>query len=162
MSIEKYQQLEGAYGSDTLTYPCSRVSLAYSSLLDFQCRFHPVCTSDVLSNTYLQTLFDAYRQLDSRNATENAFTLEGTLFSQIQAHRVLCQLAKDVIEDARQQYLSSSIITASMIDSMLFGQQPDASLAQFQATLSDEFLSNLQLMRGVGQSNAFVSLYSTN
>ena len=150
------------YDVNDFSCPCSQVSITYSSFIDFQCSFHPVCTSEFLTDSYLQQLFEIYQQLNVRDATANAFTLQGTIFSHFQALRILCDLAKDAVQDARQHYLTSSIIFTSMTDQNLFETQINASLARFQSTLSGEFLSNLQLFRGIAQGNAFVSLYSTN
>jgi hypothetical protein len=161
-SLEQYQQLQQLYDVGALDCPCSQVSITYSSFIDFECSFHPVCTSEFLSDSYLKQLFEIYQQLDVRDATTNAFTLQGTLFSHFQALRILWDLTKDAVQDARQQYLTSSIISVSMLYQNLFEKQTNTSLKRFESTLSDEFLTNVQLFRGMAQGNAFVSLYSTN
>ena len=161
-SLEQYQELQTMYDGDTVDCPCSHVSITYASFIDFECSFHPVCKSDFLSQSYLRHLFEIYQQLDVKDVTRNAFTLQGTHFSHFQALRTLCDLAHDAVQDARQQYVASSIVSASMIDHHLFEKQINSSLSRFKATLSEEFLSNLQLIRGIVQGNAFVSLYSTN
>ena len=161
-SLEQYRQLQAMYDTDAVDCPCSHVSITYASFVDFECGFHPVCKSEFLGEPYLQQLFRIYQQLDVKDAARNAFTLRGTLFSHYQALRILCDLAQDAVRDARQQYLASSIIAASVIEHGRFTKQIDASLARFEATLSEEFSSNLKLVRGMVQGNAFVSLYSTN
>ena len=161
-SLGQYEQLQQQYGADAVDCPCSQASITYASFIDFDCRFHPVCTSDFVSNVYLQQLFRVYSGLDVTYAPLNAFTLAGTAFAHFQALRILCDLAIDTFKDARRQHLTSSVFSASMIGSSRFEQQINTSLNRFNATLPDEFLSSLQLIRGMVQSNAFVSLYSTS
>jgi hypothetical protein len=161
-SLQQFQQLQQHYGADVFNCPCSQVSITYSSFIDFECGFHPVCTSQFISDSYLQELFELYKELDKQSATTNAFTLYGTMFSHFQVLRTLCNLVRDAFQDARQQYLTSSIISAYMIDYNLFDKQMNTSMAAFYSALPNEFLGNLQLVRGMMQGNAFVSLYSTN
>jgi hypothetical protein len=121
-SLEQYQQLQQQYGVDALNCPCSQVSITYSSFIDIECGFHPVCTSQFISDSYLHQLFQIYNGLDTEYATANAFTLQGTIFSHFQVLLTLCNLARDAFTDARQEYLTSSLISASMIDYNLFDE----------------------------------------
>lgn len=161
-SLGVYQELQQQYGPDRFSYPCSRASITYSSFIDFECEFHPVCKSEFISDFSLQKLFEIYNGLNIQDARTNAFTIRGTIFPRFQALRILCNLAKDALQDTREEYLTSSFIAASMIDKNVFDTQMNTSLTQFQSTLPDEVLINLQFIRGMVQSNAFVSLYSTN
>ncbi|CAF1406566.1 unnamed protein product [Adineta steineri] len=161
-SLEQYQQLQQRYGLDAVSCPCSRLSITHSSFITLQCSFHPVCTSLFVSDSYLQELFQLYNDLDSTYATSNAFTLQGTVFSHFQALAALCNLVKDSVNDAQQQYLISSIISTLMIDFDLLEKETNASLIKFQSTLPNSFLNSLQMIRGLMQGNGFVSAYSTN
>ena len=161
-SFKQYQQFQMQYSADTVNCPCSQFSITYSSFIDIDCDFHPVCRSAFISHAYLQELFQAYNALGTRYPKDDAFTLQGTIFSHFQALFSLCNLATDDVADARQRYLTSSFILTAMVDHNLFDKQTNASLTQFKSTLSNEFLNNLQLVRGMTQSNALMSLYSTN
>ncbi|CAF4146509.1 unnamed protein product, partial [Adineta steineri] len=146
-SLKQYQELQQQYGIETVTCPCSQLSITYSSFIDLEYDFHPVCTSQFISHEYLQQLFQIYNSLDSTYARDNAFTLQGTMFSHFQALLILCNLVKDAVSDARQDYLTSSVISASMIDYNTFNEQMNASLSQFKSTLPNQFLNNFQLIR---------------
>ena len=161
-SLGVYHDLQQQYGVDDFNCPCSQVSITYSSFIDIECDFHLVCKSEFMSDFYLQRLFEIYSGLNIHDARKNAFTLGGTIFPHFQALQILCNLAKDAFQDAREQYLTSSIISASMVDRNLFDKQINSSLTRFQSTLPDEFVSNLQFVLGVFHGNALVSLYSTN
>ncbi|CAF4180388.1 unnamed protein product, partial [Adineta steineri] len=161
-SLKQYQELQQQYGIETVTCPCSQLSITHSSFIDLEYDFHPVCTSPFISHDYLQQLFQIYNSLDSTYARDNAFTLQGTMFSHFQALLILCNLVKDAVNDARQNYLTSSVISALMIDYNTFNEQMNASLSQFKSTLPNQFLNNFQLIRDMVQANGLVSLYSSN
>ena len=161
-SLEQYQYLQHRYGLDAVSCPCSQLSVTHSSFIKLECNFHPVCTSHFISDLYLQELFQIYNDLDTTYAVSNAFTLQGTIFSHFQALFSLCNLAKDAVNDAQQQYLTSSIASAYMIDFHLFDKEINASLINFQSTLSNSFLISLQMIRGIMQGNGLISGYSTN
>ena len=161
-SLGVYHELQQQYGVDHFNCPCSRVSIMYSTFADFECDFHPVCKSEFMSDVYLRKLFAIYNELNIQDARQNAFTIRGTIFAHFQALLILCNLAKDAFQDARKQYLTSSIIAASMLDKKMFDKQMNTSLTRFQSTLPDEILSNLQFILGVFHGNALISLYSTN
>lgn len=161
-SVEQYQELERDYGADTVYCPCSQLSIKYSSFIHLEYSFHAVCTSPFISHAYLQELFLVYNSLNQNYTKDNAFTLKGTLFSHFQALLILCNLVKDGVNDARQTYFTSTIISTSIIDDNLFYKQTNASLSHFQSTLPNKFLNNLRLIRGMTQGNGLVSLYSTN
>ena len=161
-SFKQYVELQKTYGSAALNCPCAQVSITFSSFIDYECSFHPVCSSEFVSEAFVEQLYQIYRRLRASDATSNAYTLRGTAFSHFQALEILCDLVKDAVKIARQNYLSSSILFPTMIDNQVFNQQINSSLSRFQATLSEEFLTSLQLARGMFQANGFISLYSTN
>ncbi|CAF1007772.1 unnamed protein product [Adineta steineri] len=161
-SFEQYQQLQQRYGSDAVSCPCSRSSITYSAFIKLECDFHPVCTSHFISDSYLQELFELYNDLDTAYASSNAYTLQGTIFTHFQTLLALCNLAKDFITDAQQQYLASSVVSTYISDSDLFETETNASLVNFRTTLPNSFVNSLQLIRGLIQGNGLVSAYSTN
>ena len=100
--------------------------------------------------------------MNQQEATENAFTLKGTIFAHFQALQALCNLTRDAVHNVREQFLASAMVFAFMINRHVFQNQINTSLAQFEGLMIDEFLTNLQFIRGIMQGNALVSLYSSN
>ncbi|CAF0974370.1 unnamed protein product [Adineta steineri] len=113
-SLEQYQQLQERYGLAAVSCSCSRSSITQSTFIELECKFHPVCTSHFVSDSYLQELFELYNDLDTTYASSNAYTLQGTIFTHFQTLLVLCNLAKDFALDAQQQYLASTRFFASI------------------------------------------------
>ncbi len=161
-SLDQFQQLQQQYSSDALNCPCSHLSIIYSSFVNLKCDFHQVCTSQFVSNSYLQELFLLYNELDISQAATNAYTVQGTIFTHFQALLILCNLAQDAVNDARQQFLDSSFVSATMLDFTLFDKETNSSLANFISTLPNSFTNSFQLIRSMTQANGLVSGYSTN
>ncbi|CAF3582183.1 unnamed protein product, partial [Adineta steineri] len=161
-SFGQYQQLQQRYGSDAVSCPCSRSSIIRSAFIELECDFHPVCTSHFISDSYLHDLLELYNNLNTTYAAMNVFTLQGTIFSHFQALLALCNLAKDFVTDAQQQYLASSLVSTYISDFDLFETETNTSLANFRTTLPNSFVNSLQMIRGLMQGNGLVSAYSTN
>ncbi|CAF1007600.1 unnamed protein product [Adineta steineri] len=161
-SLQQYQQLQQRYGLAAVSCSCSRSSIPYSTFIELECDFHPVCKSHFISDSYMQELFELYNDLDTTYASSNAYTLQGTIFTHFQTLLVLCNLAKDFVSDAQQQYLASSVVATGISDVDLFETETNSSLVNFRTTLPNLFLNSLQLIRSLIQGNGLVSAYSTN
>ncbi|CAF1375969.1 unnamed protein product [Adineta steineri] len=161
-SLEQYQQLQQRYGLGAVSCSCSRSSIPYSTFIELECDFHPVCTSHFISSSYLQELFELYNDSDTTYASSNAYTLQGTIFTHFQTLLALCNLTKDFVSDAQQQYLASSVVSTYLTDFDLFETETNTSLVNFRMTLPNSFVNSLQLVRGLIQGNGLVSAYSTN
>ncbi|CAF1141419.1 unnamed protein product [Adineta ricciae] len=161
-SLEEYEQLQQQYSIDAINCPCFHFSIPYSSFIELEFDLHQVCGSEFVSDWYIKELFQIYNQLNYFHAKWNAFTLQGTCFTQFQTLAVLCSHVKDIINDGRQQFLASSVISANIIDNSALNTQINTSLMKFQSTLPNVFLNTFHLLRGMIQSNGMVSSYSTN
>ncbi|CAF0984316.1 unnamed protein product [Adineta steineri] len=161
-SLEQYKHLQERYGLAAVSCVCSQSSIPYSTFIELECDFHPVCTSHFVSDSYLQELFELYNALDTTYASSHAYTLQGTIFTHFQTLLALCNLARDFVSDAQQQYLASSVVSTYISDFDLFETETNTSLANFRTTLPNSFVNSLQMIRGLMQGNGFVSAYSTN
>ncbi|CAF1040115.1 unnamed protein product [Adineta ricciae] len=161
-SLDQYRELEHRYGIDAISCPCTQLSIPYASFVETTFNFHELCGSQFVSNIFIQNLFQVYNGLNNSDPKLIVFTLEGTAFSRFQSLAILCNITADIIHDGRQQFLSSSVISAYMIDIDLFNQQTNAALEKFQSTLPQTYINSLELLRSLTQGNGLVSLFSTN
>ncbi|UJR16806.1 hypothetical protein I4U23_003705 [Adineta vaga] len=123
-SLDEFQQLQQRYDSNAVNCP--------------------LCSSQFISESFLQELYRLYNQLDVSKAAINAFTLQ------------------DAANDAREKFLASSFVSASMLEFQLFDKLINASLTNFLGTLPNSFSNSLRLIRGMTQANSLVSAYTTN
>lgn len=161
-SLDQFKQMQQRYGSNALNCPRTHLTIVYSSFVNIKCDFHQVCTSQFVSESYLQELYRLYNGLDTSQTASNAFTLQGTIFPHFQSLHVLCNLGQDAVNDAQQKFLASSFVSVNMIGFDLFEKLINASLVDFLMTLPNSFSNSLQLMRGMTQANGLVSGYTTS
>jgi hypothetical protein len=140
--------------------PCSNLSIEQSTFIQIEPIFHEICSSDFVSENWLNILFKNYQQQNL--STLKSFTYEGTAFVYFQLMKIICNLAKQSVIDLREQFLSQSIISIEVPDLDLFTRQTEFSLNSFQSSISYELLFSLQIFYQLSLSNSFMSAYSTN
>ena len=93
---------------------------------------------------------------------EHVLTFDHTAFSHFQSLSIMCRLARQAVVDDRDLFLSTSVVTSQMPDADLFHLNTNSTFRDFQSSLSDSFIHNLQMFRRLSQGSGLVSLYSTN
>lgn len=130
-SLDTYERLLNAY-PDSLMCPCSELSISYSSFVSLTPHFHSVCSSDFISDRWLEYLYrhnaSSYISADIR-CVGNA---------QFQILRTLCQSSKEAIDNA----LQAKFTLAAPINSR--GALLPSELIHSQAKIvTDGFISNI-------------------
>ncbi|CAF4012189.1 unnamed protein product [Rotaria sp. Silwood1] len=164
-SADDYVKLTKKYTSHSSTSklecPCKIVSIAHSSYIhQLEPSFHDICSSDAISNEWLNILFEIYLNLDYPPSYIHTF--EGTAFAHYQALKMMCDLIKEAVDAARTLFMSSTVITSQMIYPDQFEKDTKAAIEQFQRNIPNNFLHVLELVRGFNQANGLISVYSTN
>ena len=159
-SLQNFQRLQQLYGPTAVECPCSRLSVDRATFHQVEPIFHQVCSSDFVSSDWLDSLFNSYA---NQNASEtNSYTFAGTGFAHFQSLRLICDLTRQAVNDARDLFLETQVVSASMLNYDLFDGLTSAALTSFQSTVSNSFIQSLQLLLGMAQGNGLVSGYSTN
>lgn len=159
-SLAQYQHLQDLDGSITIDCPCTQMSFAYATFYQIEPVFHQICSSDFVRTDWLNVLFEKYT---NHNASENSsMTWTGTAFAYFQSLCITCDLTKQAVVDARNLFLQTQMVSASMIKKNLFDEQTTARLTSFQSTISKNFIHILNILLGMAQGNGLVSAYSTN
>ncbi|UJR15994.1 hypothetical protein I4U23_002913 [Adineta vaga] len=126
-SLTTYNKLEKLY-SDTLRCPCSITAVPYDRFMTLSPTLHQICSSDFVKDRWLTIVQSAadYTTEDWRNRA----------YSQHQLLSHLCQLARNTIDDAVQQFLLQSFIVSSVLSQSEFNTQLNATLNQlFEVTI---------------------------
>ena len=105
-SLDTYERLLNAY-PNTLSCPCSELSIPYSSFVTLTPVFHPVCSSDFVSDRWLAYLYhedaSSYVSADIRSVGN----------AQFQLLRTLCESSKQAIANAFQSTFTSQALINS-------------------------------------------------
>ncbi|CAF0850861.1 unnamed protein product [Adineta ricciae] len=103
-TLSTYRQLLDLY-PDTLSCPCSQLSLSYSTFVTLTHHLHPICLSDFIKESWFSYLYydnsSSYKPIDIRSVGN----------AQFQLLRTLCEFSERVIEDAFKTTFVASVFT---------------------------------------------------
>ncbi|CAF1391503.1 unnamed protein product [Rotaria sordida] len=155
-TIKKYSELYSIY-SETLTCPCTTISIDYKAFLHVKHTFHQICISFYVS--------DNWRQILSLSSLNNAFYFRDFRASCkffFQALSTFCELTNKTISDSLTRFYSTQYISAAVVSSDLLYLQMQSIFEQFISLITNELLLSLQMIQNTTQANALFSARWTN
>ena len=154
-TFEQYSQLYSQY-SQTLTCPCTQISINYENFIHIQYTLHQVCTSFFITDQWLYyfnpPVLTNYFSDDFRWTGSYAF----------QALRMFCELTNTTIINSLDRFYSNQYVTASITSDRVFRAQSQQLIDQFKSSTINTFLLSLSLVRNTTQGNALFSSTKTN
>ncbi|CAF0821126.1 unnamed protein product [Adineta steineri] len=137
--------------------PCSRISISYDQFTSINVRFHQVCSSDFISDRWIQSIFTG------SNTTyfylEDFRTYGSAAF---QALASFCRLSKNNALQSITLFNQLSLISPEILTQSVFQSQIDASIEQFQLTTPNEFRTQLNLVQEMTTLSKLQSALQTN
>lgn len=159
--IKLRKEYNGRSSVSKFQCPCQTLSITFSSYIhQLEPFFHEICSSNIVSDAWLQILYEGYMKLN--HSWTDAFTFPGTAFAKYQALARMCDLVKESVSLARTLFFNSISIALEIVDQNEFEQNTMNDIKEFQRTIPKNFIRELELVRGLSQANGFVSAYSTN
>ena len=137
--------------------PCTRASIAYSEFTSFQNTFHPICSSDFVTDRWIKALFTG------SNATyfySHDFRTQAG--AQFQALAALCRLVKLTTDTSVIKFQMGSITNPTLFSSHVLRSKVEALIDEFQQTAANHFRTQLHLIRQLLTGNQVVSFLQTN
>ncbi|CAF1400286.1 unnamed protein product [Adineta steineri] len=137
--------------------PCSRISISYDRFTSINVKFHQVCTSDFISDRWIQSIFTG------SNATyfylEDFRTYGSAAF---QALASFCHLSKTSALQSVALFNQMSLISTETLTQSVFQSQINASIEQFHLTTPNEFKTQLNLIQSMTTHSRLQSGIQTN
>lgn len=154
-SVTKYYELYEDH-PQTLTCPCSRISMPYSSFFRVNYILHPVCQSIYVSKEFIEYMYVAtpYYQSSAELLT-NGFAVFQTLSS-------LCHVAEETITINLQHFFSRHYISTTTVTSSLLQNQFKEIFEQFITSITQSLLTSLKSIRATTQINGLMTAKFTN
>ncbi|CAF1641592.1 unnamed protein product, partial [Adineta ricciae] len=159
-SYYNYIKFQDKHKDISINCPCTKLSTIRSTFYDIKPIFHDICSSDFISYRWTYSLFTIYRNLV--RLPINAFTFRGTAYRYFQSLAILCNLTKQAVADAQNLFLTTYVVSDQMLNPTIFYLSTNSTFKDFQLTLSNDFIHNLNMFRDLSQGNSLVSVYSTN
>lgn len=142
--------------SNTLKCPCENIAVAYKEFVNVKPIYHEICSSDFVSQRWLDFLFEKnmsyYFQLDFRYSATALF----------QTLQTLCQQAQKTINDKLIEFDSLQLIASELISNKTFSIQTNSSFETFKATTLSLFQNLINLFRSMIINNHLLSAQDTN
>jgi len=154
-TFTQYSQLYTTY-SQTLTCPCTQISINYNKFLHIHYTLHQICNSVFITQNWFyylsyasgQTLFNS----DIRWIGPYSF----------QALNGFCQSINKIIVDSLEQFYSNHYISVSVTPSSLFQSQVQSFVDQFRSSITNNYLLSPSIIQDTTQSNGLFSGRWTN
>ena len=156
-SFSTYQDLK-THVPNSIQCSCSHSSIKYQSFLTIIPRFHPICSSEFVSDLWIKYLYgegDSALQFPSTD-------FRATANNQFQLLASLCQLSQKIIHDSLLQHETSDLINAQLLSPNLLDEELRTIINEFQLTIPNLFLSTINLIREMTGANMIMSTLSIN
>ncbi|CAF2585350.1 unnamed protein product [Rotaria sp. Silwood2] len=155
-SQARYEELQILH-ANTLQCTCTHVAIPYKKFITIDANFHQVCSSDFVQDVWLDFLFGigfwAYQITSDIRGRGSAY---------FQLLSELCILSQITFNNAVDQFLEKSYVSAQVKSQSQFLSQMDIILEQFKITTPYRFSRALQLVRDITNGNSFISAYVLN
>ena len=161
-SLKEYRSLYDSH-SDTLSCPCTSISIDHSAFLKLSPSFHQVCSSDLVTPHWIFGIIANQTYEFLYNFTSSTWydfrLLGGSSFLTI---ALLCDVASTTVTDGLTSFGSSSLITSKVMSENELKAQGLALMDLFIVTITNEFINSLRTIRETSQANALISGHGTN
>ena len=137
--------------------PCSRASVSYGEFTSIQSTFHQVCSSDFVSDRWIEAIFSGSNSTYFYLAD---FRTSGS--AQFQALASFCRLATASVAESISLFYRASMVSPQAQSDIVVQSQAQAVMDQFLLTAPDQFRAQLQLVREMTLGNTLVSELQTN
>lgn len=154
-SYSLYMQLYTQY-PNTLTCPCTRISVPYKNYVQLNASYHEVCTSSFVEDKWINLLLSS--QITIFASTEFRFT--GPAF--FQALASFCRLTQKLIENELNNFANTLFITADVMPEDLFMEQILATTDSFISHMETNFMNLISSSQLLTNANGLTSGFFTN
>ena len=157
-SFHTYKQLEEKYG-DQLTCSCTSIEIIYGEIINIKSIFHPICSSQYISNEFIDHLVSNVSPKISIYQTRDYRRL---ILSHIFYLKELCRISIESVENSIEHFLSTSFVTKDLLIENNFNNHISLAIEQTKQNARSVLNSIFFLIRNVTFGNAIMSTHGTN
>lgn len=137
--------------------PCSRGSVSYGDFASLEPRFHQVCSSDFVSNRWIETIFSGS---NSTYFYLGDFRRFGS--GHFQALASFCRLSMANIQESISTFKLTTLTSLSILSEIVLRQQTEVAFEQLTSIARKRFAAQLTLISQMTVANRLVSGLQTN
>ncbi|CAF4268451.1 unnamed protein product, partial [Adineta steineri] len=125
----QFIQLQQDY-PQTLSCPCTEISMNYSTFITIQPHYHQLCSSDLISDKWIEYIVGSIS--DDGVYYTNDYRVTG--YSQFQLLTMFCQQAQQAIDDALRVFLQTTFISSQVLTQQSFQVQINSVIETWKLT----------------------------
>ncbi|CAF4213438.1 unnamed protein product [Adineta steineri] len=149
-TVDIYLKLQAQY-PETLTCPCSSISIDYKQFISFQPTFHQVCSSDFVTTNWINS-FESYEILYAQDIR----SLGSIYFTTLSK---FCNLSLETINNALFSFNSTKYVTRNVQLLDFFQTQTEKIIGDLEKSTINSFLQLLSIYKYTFIGNALFSGY---
>ncbi|CAF1058478.1 unnamed protein product [Rotaria sordida] len=120
-------------------------------------RIHQICSSNFVSNDWIDYI---YNTIDPFQLNYTDFRT--TAIGQYQLLASLCQLSRQVLNDALSDLSTSHFIETELLSYNLLYERIQSTFKEFQMTIPNSFLNSLSVIRQTTGANMLMNMFMTS
>ncbi|CAF1532558.1 unnamed protein product [Adineta ricciae] len=150
-----YTNLQKKY-SNSLTCSCTKATIVYQHFVDINALFHRVCSSDFISQQWIDFLF----QVDSTSIYP--IDIRTSLSAMWQLINYFCQSSITTVVDALDQFKKSSLISLMLLTEDFLAAKIQSTLNSLIEMVSLNFIQSISIVNKITHANQLMTALSTN
>jgi len=154
-SYDQFLSLSGVY-SQTLSCPCTNLSIAYDQFIYLNATYHQVCES-VYTTPVWQQLIDS--TANENQTSWNFRYIGGPLFSVLNS---FCYLSSTTVTDGIIEFNATQLISGTALSLDIFNSEVEGFIRLFISTTTREFTRLREMIRDQIQYDGILSGLYTN
>ena len=156
-SLGTYQDLL-QHHAGSLQCSCSQIAITYDVFLDIQPHFHSICSSDFVSEAWIQHVFANSSLIAAHSKTD----FLASAVSQFQLLASLCGLSQDTTDTSHAQLLNSALVETQLLPINLLNDRVQFRVNTSRFSTVNTFINTLDLVRDTTGANMFTSAVYNN
>jgi hypothetical protein len=154
-TVNFYTELQTKY-SQTILCPCTQISINYQKFISFHPTFHQICSSDFVTEKWLNYFFTSVQQLIWPNDLRGIGPI---YFSSLIK---LCDLSVETINNALLVFNFTKYTTKNLQEVNLFRSQTEQITTLFKQTTTSSYLLALSMGQQMISGNGLFSEVTAN
>ncbi|UJR29659.1 hypothetical protein I4U23_017207 [Adineta vaga] len=151
----RFEELYHDYG-ETLSCPCSTISVSHKNFISNNIKFHPICSSIFVSKEWIEALYLI-------NASDYGPTdFRATAKSQFQLLADLCSISKGTVSQAEKDFNTDEFITIHLLSQEQVQSEVNVAMNTIKSSISTQIISFLNYIRVYVRANVIISALNTN
>ncbi|CAF1033314.1 unnamed protein product [Rotaria sordida] len=148
----QFKELDKIYSSN-LYCPCSTVSMNYSTFMTIEPYFHQVCSSDLISDAWINYLSGS----SLMNDFLPIFNYETSGVFHFQLLSMLCQHAQQTVNISIKTFLQTQFLSSQVISQNQFEAKINSSINDWKSRTIEQFLQTIKIFQVVSHGNQLMS-----